>query len=142
MVVKVLAVSKNFTALKFLTGLLDTHIEIIDYCVLSEAYKQYELFNPDVLLLEINWPRPHQPKAAYEVIEKLLQANPLARIVAMTHFYDKATQQTLISAGVLGYVYLASAGMSSKEILVHFNQTILAVGTGESFFMKESPIIQ
>jgi len=139
MPVKVLAVSKNYTVMQFLEGRLVKEIRIMDYCVLSAAFDMYNVLKPDVLLLEINWSKHVYTQNVYEVAAKLLSVKPAAQIVAITHFHNMGTQQAVQSAGIKGYVYLESPVMSSREVLVHLNETILAVGSGKAFFCERIP---
>lgn len=67
----------------------------------QEAVDQYELLNPDVVLMDLVMPNKNGIQATQEIIT----INPKARILVLTSFVDEEKIFEAIKAGALGFIY-------------------------------------
>ena len=93
--------------------LLEDHpnIEIVGEAVSGEeALQQVSVYDPDVVLMDINMPGI----GGLEATRKLLQRKPKLKIIVVTMHDDDLFPQRFLKAGALGYV---TKGAKVEEIL-------------------------
>jgi two-component system invasion response regulator UvrY len=93
--------------------LLEDHpnIEIVGEAVSGEeALEQVSVYDPDVVLMDINMPGI----GGLEATRKLLQRKPQLKIIVVTMHDDDLFPQRLLKAGALGYI---TKGAKVEEML-------------------------
>lgn len=69
----------------------------------SDAILRYKSLQPDVVLMDANWPTPFYQISGQTLIKALMECNPGVRIIATTTVHDPVIVALLETIGVRGY---------------------------------------
>jgi two-component system invasion response regulator UvrY len=111
--IKVMLVDDHDLVRTGIKRLLEDHpnIEIVGEAVSGEeALEQVSVYDPDVVLMDINMPGI----GGLEATRKLLQRKPQLKIIVVTMHDDDLFPQRLLKAGALGYI---TKGAKVEEML-------------------------
>ncbi|HRX67234.1 MAG TPA: response regulator transcription factor [Tenuifilaceae bacterium] len=92
----------------------------------KEALEKVEFLNPDVVLLDIRLPDDN----GINICKSITKKTPSQKVIALTTFNQRYYIQSMIDAGVQGYLLKSS---SADEII----EAIICVSEGETYYCEE-----
>ncbi len=95
----------------------------------EDAIIRYKSLQPDVVLMDANWPSPLYQLSGHALVKTLLDCNPAARIIATTSVHEPELLASLKSIGVKGY--FTKIG---KDVLKNIIVCIKTVHAGGEYY--------
>lgn len=131
---RILAISKADVFLDVVKPFLSRNgIEIAKVCHRT-AYglEFYESFNPDLVILDVNWNEDSYSMSATKLVSILTERHPSVKIILMTTMYDRDLSSRIDCQKIAGYFYRTMDNVIEEMVL-----SIRRVLKGLSYFPQQ-----